>query len=75
MSLTTDRLDQTETFFALHGALTAEQWYQHDEAEAEARAEAAAERYFEEGTWQQREQYRWEVEQDERRAAFWAGAF
>lgn len=45
------------------------------EAEAECRAEAAAERFYEEGTEAQRLQYAWEVEMDERNAAFWSGRF
>jgi hypothetical protein len=44
-----------------------------DEGRAEHEAEMAAERYWEEGTAAQQEQYRWEVEMDERNAAFWAG--
>lgn len=43
------------------------------EAKAEYEAERAAERFWEEGTPAQAEQYRWEVEQDERNAAFWGG--
>lgn len=44
--------------------------FQQDEAEmlAELAAEAAMERFFEEGTEAQRMQYQWEVEQDEARA-------
>jgi len=45
------------------------------EAQAEAAAEARAERFFEEGTEAQQMQYQWEVEQDERNAAFWGGRF
>jgi hypothetical protein len=45
---------------------------QEAEARWEAEAEAAAERFWEEGTPAQAERYRWEVEQDERNAAFWA---
>jgi hypothetical protein len=44
------------------------------DAKAEYEAERAAERFWEEGTAAQQDQYRWEVEQDERNAAFWSGA-
>jgi len=44
-----------------------EEWARAELA-AEAAAEAAAERFYEEGTAAQAAQYRWEVEQDERRA-------
>ena len=49
----------------------------NDEAEArwEAQQEAAAARFWEEGTEAQSMRYRDEVEQDERNAAFWAGPF
>jgi hypothetical protein len=63
--------EQIETFFESVGAFGYYPTWAEDEARSEAAAEAAAERYFEEGTEGQREQYRWEVEQDERRAAFW----
>lgn len=43
--------------------------YHEAEALAEQAAERAAERFWEEGTYAQQAQYRWEVEQDERRAA------
>lgn len=46
--------------------------YRDEEARQERAAEQAAERYYEEGTASQREQYRWEVEQDERRAMGYA---
>lgn len=45
------------------------------EAQAEYEAERAAERFWEEGTPAQRDQYAWEVEQDERNAEFWGGPF
>ena len=47
------------------------------EAEAlyELELEAAAERFWEEGTPAQQAQYAWEVEQDERNAQFWNGPF
>ena len=67
--------EQTETFFESVQAFGFYPTWAEDEALAEAEAEARAERFFEEGTWQQHEQYRWEVEQDERRAAFGGGLF
>lgn len=45
------------------------------EAQAEYEAERAAERFYEEGTPAQQMQYQWEVEMDERNAAFWGGRF
>jgi hypothetical protein len=48
---------------------------QEEDMRAEYEAERAAERFYEEGTEAQRAQYAWEVEQDERNAAFWAGSF
>lgn len=52
---------------------------EYDEMEsqmaAELDAERRTERFFEEGTEAQWLQYRWEVEMDERNAAFWSGAF
>jgi hypothetical protein len=49
--------------------------YYAEEAAAEAAAEARAERFWEEGTSAQQMQYAWEVEMDERNAAFWGGRF
>ena len=49
--------------------------YQEAEAKAEYEAERAAERFYEEGTPAQQDQYRWEVEQDERNAALWSGGY
>lgn len=48
---------------------TVARWrYEQADAEAEIAAEMAIERHYETN-----DRYRWEVEQDERRAAFWSG--
>jgi hypothetical protein len=54
---------------------SAELDWQDAETAAELAAEARNERFWEEGTEAQALRYRWEVEQDERNAAFWAGSY
>lgn len=43
------------------------------DAQAEYELERRMERFYEEGTPAQAEQYRWEVEQDEANSRFWSG--
>jgi len=54
---------------------SAELDWQDAEAASERAAEARNERFWEEGTAAQVLRYRMEVEEDERNAAFWSGAF
>lgn len=67
--------DVRECYFDGFSSQEAMDAYHEAEAKAEQEAEARAERFWEEGTWQQQAQYQWEVEQDERNARFWSGDF